>query len=86
MQFFFNILKEVNIYEISKNKKKKILLHGGGFINNGIASSLVSLLSNINYDEYEIYLISNVSLNSTLYLRDFNRVIERIPENVNIIN
>ncbi|MFC0299504.1 CDP-glycerol glycerophosphotransferase family protein [Virgibacillus soli] len=39
--------------------KTKILIYGGGFLNNGITSSLISLLNLIDYNEYDITLIDH---------------------------
>jgi len=78
---FFSRTKEVNIYKIPKSQKKKILLYGGGFLNNGVTSSLVALLSNISYEKYDIYLISNSDVNGVNFLR----TMERIPQDVKII-
>ncbi|MED3650511.1 glycosyltransferase [Heyndrickxia sporothermodurans] len=37
--------------------KTKILLYGGGFLNNGITASLTNLLKSIDYDLYDVTLI-----------------------------
>ena len=39
--------------------KTKILMYGGGFLNNGITSSVVSLLNGIDYDQYDVTLIDH---------------------------
>src|SRR5699024_1854887 len=39
--------------------KTKILMYGGGFLNNGITSSVVSLLNGIDYDRYDVTLIDH---------------------------
>jgi len=71
----------INIYKIKHNLKKKILIYGGAFLNNGVTSSLLALLANIEYDKYDVYLVSTINTNS----KDFSRVIKRIPDQVNII-
>src|SRR5699024_2801363 len=39
--------------------KKKILIYGGGFLNNGITAAVVSLLNTIDYDTYDVTLIDH---------------------------
>ena len=78
---FFNDTKNINIYKLPKNNKKSILLYGGSFLNNGVTSSLVALLSNISYDKYDVYLISNSNVSDINFLR----TMERIPKDVKII-
>ncbi len=78
---FFKKLDKINIYETPKNDKKRILIYGGAFFNNGVTSSLVSLLNALDYDRYEVYLISTISVESS----DFLRTMSRIPKDVKII-
>ncbi|MED1205485.1 glycosyltransferase [Heyndrickxia acidicola] len=40
-----------------KNDKTKILLYPGGFLNNGITSSVINLLNAIDYNQYDVTLI-----------------------------
>ncbi|HAM80019.1 CDP-glycerol glycerophosphotransferase family protein [Ornithinibacillus bavariensis] len=47
-----------NTYKAETNKKK-LLIYGGGFLNNGITSSIISLLNSIDYDKYDITLIDH---------------------------
>lgn len=79
---FFKEKQEVNIYKVSQNQKKKILIYGGSFMNNGITASLVALLSNMLYEKFEVYLITDSNVNSVNFLR----TMERIPKNVQIIS
>src|SRR5699024_2848535 len=39
--------------------KTKILMYGGGFLNNGITASVVNLLNIIDYDKFDVTLIDH---------------------------
>src|SRR5699024_3650366 len=39
------------------SEKTKILVYGGGFLNNGITAAVVSLLNSIDYDRFDVTLI-----------------------------
>ncbi len=78
---FFNNPRDTNIFKIPKSNKKSILLYGGSFLNNGITSSLVGLLSNMSYDQFDIYLIANSKLNEM----PLKRIMSRIPSEVKVI-
>lgn len=78
---FFNDTKATHNYRIKALDKKKILIYGGAFLNNGVTASLVALLSNIDYAKYDIYLIANINVKS----KNFLRTKERIPSNVKMI-
>ena len=78
---FFNKENATHNYSLPLSQKKKILIYGGAFLNNGVTASLVALLSNIDYDKYDVHLISNINVKS----KNFLRVKERIPANVKII-
>lgn len=56
--FFNNNQQNV---EFLSNKKTKILMYGGGLINNGITSSFINLLNAIDYDKYEICTIEGMN-------------------------
>jgi CDP-glycerol glycerophosphotransferase len=78
---FLNKKENINIYSIKKNHKKKILIYGGAFMLNGVTSSLLALLSNISFEKFEIYIITDLdSSNSNL-----RRVLNIIPKSVKII-
>ncbi|MDT2679008.1 CDP-glycerol glycerophosphotransferase family protein [Enterococcus gallinarum] len=51
---------ELNLGEsiVSRNNKKKLLFYVGGMKNNGITSSLINLLKNIDYSEYDVTCFS----------------------------
>lgn len=41
----------------AKNNKKKVLMYGGGFYNNGITISILNLVKYLDYDKYDLTLI-----------------------------
>lgn len=41
------------------SEKTKILVYGGGFLNNGITAAVVSLLNSIDYDRFDVTLIDH---------------------------
>ncbi|SES88747.1 CDP-glycerol glycerophosphotransferase [Oceanobacillus limi] len=47
-----------DLFSVETNKTK-ILIYGGGFLNNGITSSLISLLNSIDYEKYDVTLIDH---------------------------
>lgn len=47
----------------SKHKKTKILMYPGGMINNGITSSAINLLDNIDYDQYDVTIFLGYTRN-----------------------
>lgn len=51
-----------NVYQIT-NDKKKILMYCGGFLNNGITTSAINLLDNIDYDKYDVVVIDKGNYN-----------------------
>ena len=78
---FLNKKENINIYKIKTNDKKKLLIYGGAFMLNGVTASLVSLLSNISYEKYEVYLITDLGTKN----KDLHRVIGLIPKDVKIL-
>ncbi|MFF2290328.1 CDP-glycerol glycerophosphotransferase family protein [Peribacillus butanolivorans] len=56
IDIIFNANHTKNVYK-SKNDKKNILLYCGGFLNNGITTSAINLLNNIDYTKYNIAII-----------------------------
>src|SRR5699024_7667722 len=47
-----------NLFKIGTDKTK-ILMYGGGFLNNGITASVVNLLNIIDYDKFDVTLIDH---------------------------
>ena len=78
---FFNDRADINIFKIVNNNKKKILIYGGAFLNNGVSASLIALLQNLSYEKFEVYLVSTIDVNT----ENFLRTIKRIPKKVKII-
>lgn len=67
---------QMKIYRINSDKKK-LLFYPGGMRNNGITSSFLNLLNNINYNEYDVTVILNSNNN-----REINRNLELMNSNV----
>lgn len=78
---FLNQKENINIYKIKADDKKRLLIYGGSFMLNGVTASLVSLLSNISYEKYEVYLITDLGTKN----KDLHRVIGLIPKEVKIL-
>lgn len=53
-QVTFNTGREIHL----KNNNKKILIFTGGMVNNGITTSLQNLTSNLDYDKYDVSVIT----------------------------
>ncbi len=63
-----------------KCNKKRVLIYPGGMKNNGITSSVINLLENIDYDKYDVTIFTNRSNNQEI-LNNINNV----NKNVRII-
>lgn len=61
-------------------KKEKIILYPGGMMNNGITSSCINLLNNIDYEKYDVSCFMKVP-NKTEALQN----IEKINKNVHLL-
>ncbi|EZX16744.1 hypothetical protein V070_02423 [Staphylococcus aureus C0673] len=64
----------------TQNSKKRILIYPGGMRNNGITTSMINLLNNIDYKIYDVTLFTGYSTNKEI-LKNLNEV----DENVRII-
>src|SRR5690606_2240211 len=64
------------IYQ-NNNKKKNILIYCGGFLNNGITTSAINLLNNIDYDKYNVAIIEKEKCS-----KDFHNNISKLTNNV----
>lgn len=62
------------------NSKKRILIYPGGMKNNGITTSMINLLNNIDYNIYDVTLFTGFSTNKEI-LKNLNEV----NDNVRII-
>ncbi len=67
VEYIFNKKKSssLKIYELV-NEKKKLVIYPGGMKNNGITSSLINLVNNIDYDTYDITIITNSTKNKEI--------------------
>lgn len=66
----------------SHHQKEKILLYPGGMKHNGIMTSVINLLANINYDKYDVTVFTNNTnnveqLNNLQSLNDNVRIVLR---------
>ncbi|MFC6401791.1 CDP-glycerol glycerophosphotransferase family protein [Mammaliicoccus sciuri] len=64
----------------SVNNKKRILIYPGGMKNNGITTSMINLLNNIDYQTYDVTLFTGYTTNKEI-LKNLNEV----NDNVRII-
>lgn len=71
---------EEKFTETQVREKEKILIYAGGLMNNGITSSLLNLLNNIDYDRFDITIFLQKT-NKKIALDNLNQV----NNNVNII-
>lgn len=67
-------------YEISENKKENVLIYAGNLAKNGITTSLLSLLNNIDLEKRNYYLTFN-----SRPVKKHVRTIEQFPENLSYI-
>ena len=63
-----------------KNDKENILIYGGGLLNNGLTSSLMNLLSNLNTEKYN-YFISYPTWNQYIIDNHYH-IFNKIPKNI----
>ncbi|EHS7221013.1 CDP-glycerol glycerophosphotransferase family protein [Staphylococcus pseudintermedius] len=66
----------------SHHQKEKLLLYPGGMKHNGITTSVINLLANINYDKYDVTVFTNNTnnveqLNNLQSLNDNVRIVLR---------
>lgn len=70
-----------NTFSIEKNNKKEtILIYPGGMKNNGITTSAINLLENIDYNKYDVTIFLNNSKN-----KEILNNLAKVNENVRII-
>lgn len=72
--------RDSNRNSIKKDCKKNILMYCGGFLNNGITSSAINLLNNIDYEKFNVVIVENGKKND---IRDNN--ILKINRQVKIV-
>ena len=66
----------INVYKV-ENKKKKLLIYPGGMRDNGITSSFINLLNNIDYEKYDVTIFLDSKINS-----EVNNNLKKINNNV----
>lgn len=74
----FSDQRLVKVLDVN-DKKKKLLFCPGGLLNNGITSSFINLLKNINYHEYDVTVFMQTPKGEML-----NNV-EKLPKTVRMI-
>lgn len=67
------------IKDISSDKKK-LLMYPGGMMNNGITSSLLNLVNNIDYTKYDVTIITNSTNN-----REINNNLNSLNDNARVL-
>ena len=67
VEYIFNGIKheKMNSYVVNSDKKK-IVIYPGGMRNNGITSSLLNLVNNIDYDKNDVTIITNSTRNNEI--------------------
>lgn len=86
VDFIFN---DKGDYYTVDNNKKNILIYIGSFINNGITSSGLNLLDSIDYDKYNVVLVSkdsfdNISENNISKLNSNVKIIYRCGQTLKL--
>ncbi|MCE5519980.1 CDP-glycerol glycerophosphotransferase family protein [Staphylococcus pseudintermedius] len=74
--------QDTSFKNASHHQKEKILLYPGGMKHNGITTSVINLLANINYDKYDVTVFTNNTnnveqLNNLQSLNDNVRIVLR---------
>ncbi|WP_296869706.1 CDP-glycerol glycerophosphotransferase family protein [uncultured Methanobrevibacter sp.] len=69
--------------EVVENDKPNVLIFGGGLLNNGITSSLISVLSNIDRENNNIFISYRTW--DKYIAKNHEEVFERIPEGVQLL-
>ncbi|MBS4173527.1 glycosyltransferase [Bacillus sp. FJAT-49736] len=64
------------------SNKTKILIYGGGFLNNGITSSVINLLNAIDYDHYDVTIMDFSDNNKPEKWKN----IEKLNKNIHFIH
>lgn len=76
-KIFGNILNTCKTIDNNQCEKQKLLIYGGGFFNNGITVSLISLLDNIDYDRYDVTVFTG-DTRDTRKLNNINKLDSRV--------
>lgn len=80
IDIIFNKSLDYNVRKFRESNRRNILLYGGGFNNNGITTSLVNLVNNIDYSKYNVTIIDKGD-----YSSESERNISKIIAPVNVI-
>lgn len=64
---------DLKVVENLDQKKEKIIIYPGGLLNNGITSSVINLLDNIDYDKYDVSCFINPS-NNVVVLNNLDKI------------
>ncbi|WP_246366909.1 CDP-glycerol glycerophosphotransferase family protein [Paraliobacillus salinarum] len=74
---FLNETTNIKVINNLDNKKEKIVLYPGGMANNGITSSVINLLDNIDYTKYDVSCFMKTP-KSPEVLNNLNKVNENV--------
>ncbi|MGG4112967.1 glycosyltransferase [Bacillus subtilis] len=68
------------VFDVKEPHKKNILIYCGGFLNNGITSSAINLLNNIDYKKYNVIVIDkgNYDKESSYNISRINEKAKRV--------
>lgn len=81
VEFIFNNKNNnMNIISGLDKKKETILFYPGGMMNNGITSSFINLMDNIDYNKYDVSVFLNIS-NKKEVLKN----LEKLNKNVRLL-
>ncbi|MCM3585200.1 CDP-glycerol glycerophosphotransferase family protein [Mesobacillus maritimus] len=78
IDIIFNSNPTKNVYKV-KNAKKNILFYCGGFLNNGITTSAINLLNNLDYSRYNIVVVDKGEFNQ-ITGRNFKRLNNNVKQ------
>ncbi|WP_287789623.1 MULTISPECIES: CDP-glycerol glycerophosphotransferase family protein [Atlantibacter] len=80
---FFLRENEDSKHHPAKAYIKRLVIYAGAFIPNGIGTSIVNLLNNIDYDSYYVTLV--VDVNSVKMFPERLEMLSKLPEKVQIL-
>ncbi|KYG90277.1 hypothetical protein A0U40_08555 [[Bacillus] sp. KCTC 13219] len=73
-------IEKVIVRKINSPIKKKIAIYAGGMITNGVTTSILNLLNNIDYAKYDITLLHGGNIT-----KEIQTNLEKLPENVRVL-
>ena len=68
---------ELNTHKNLTGKKEKILIYPGGMKNNGITSSFINLMNNIDFDRYDVTCFTNTQKEQEV-LNNINKINKKV--------